>query len=38
VPLIASIAVGPAIGFDPAESKLDFLARAQRALSNLQRP
>ncbi len=38
VPLVATLAVGAPLAFDPAESKNDFLARAQRALVALQRP
>ncbi|MEO7797740.1 MAG: lysophospholipid acyltransferase family protein [Opitutaceae bacterium] len=37
VPLIASVAAGAALHFDPAESKPGFLARVQSALSALQR-
>ena len=36
VPLIASVAAGSALCFDPAESKPDFLVRTQSALSSLQ--
>ncbi len=38
VPLIATLAVGAPLAFDAAESKNDFLARAQAALAALQRP
>ena len=38
VPLIATLAVGAPLAFDSAESKNDFLARAQAALAALQHP
>lgn len=38
VPLVATLAVGGPLAFDAAESKADFLARAQRAIVALQRP
>jgi 1-acyl-sn-glycerol-3-phosphate acyltransferase len=38
VPLVATLAVGAPLAFDAAESKNDFLARAQNALVALQRP
>jgi 1-acyl-sn-glycerol-3-phosphate acyltransferase len=38
VPLVATLAVGPPLVFDPAESKSGFLARAEAALAALQRP
>lgn len=38
VPLVATLAVGAPLPHDAAESKADFLARAQAALTALQRP
>lgn len=38
VPLLATLAVGTPLAHEPAESKADFLARAQAALTALQRP
>jgi 1-acyl-sn-glycerol-3-phosphate acyltransferase len=38
LPLIASLTLGPALTIAPGETKLDFLARAQRALAALQSP
>jgi len=38
VPLVATLAVGPPLAFDAAESKTGFLARAQAAVAALQRP
>lgn len=38
VPLVATLAVGAPLAFDAAESKNDFLARAQSALVALHRP
>lgn len=38
VPLVATLAVGAPLAFDPAEAKTDFLVRAQLALVALQRP
>lgn len=38
VPLVATLAVGTPLAFDDAESKNDFLLRAQSAVVALQRP
>ena len=38
VPLVATLSVGAPLAFNPAESKSEFLARAEAALATLQRP